>query len=153
MTLSIVALPEQDGVAAHHIHQQSHVQPWSQSTFIDTLTEPYFTLAAYHGNVLAGYAIGLQVLDEITLMDIAVDHDRKRQGIGRELLQQFIRESHQRQGSVVWLEVRGSNSPAIQLYQSMGFELMDRRKDYYPTTTGREDALMMRKSLTDVSGV
>jgi ribosomal-protein-alanine N-acetyltransferase len=43
----------------------------------------------------------------------------------------------------IFLEVRESNSPAIQLYVKKGFDLISRRKNYYPADNGREDALIM----------
>jgi [ribosomal protein S18]-alanine N-acetyltransferase len=41
------------------------------------------------------------------------------------------------------LEVRPSNSAAIQLYHSVGFNEIGVRKNYYPAPQGREDALML----------
>ena len=48
------------------------------------------------------------------------------------------------------LEVRPSNAPALRLYRNFGFQEVGRRKGYYPASTGREDALVMRKSLVEV---
>jgi ribosomal-protein-alanine N-acetyltransferase len=46
-----------------------------------------------------------------------------------------------RQVTTVFLEVRQSNQVAISLYQSMGFECIQKRRDYYPGVDDvREDA-------------
>jgi ribosomal-protein-alanine N-acetyltransferase len=45
----------------------------------------------------------------------------------------------------MFLEVRPSNPNAIKLYQSLGFNEIGRRKDYYPARKGREDALVMAR--------
>jgi ribosomal-protein-alanine N-acetyltransferase len=49
--------------------------------------------------------------------------------------------------TAIYLEVRPSNPGAIHLYQRTGFRLVGRRRDYYPTFDGREDALVMRREL------
>jgi len=46
-----------------------------------------------------------------------------------------------------FLEVRSTNDAAIGLYRSLGFTQVRERKNYYPTTKGREDALIMWRSL------
>ena len=43
----------------------------------------------------------------------------------------------------LWLEVRASNVAAIALYESVGFNEATIRRNYYPTTDGREDAIIM----------
>ena len=42
----------------------------------------------------------------------------------------------------MFLEVRESNPAAIQMYINHGFNEVGRRRHYYPTATGREDALV-----------
>ena len=52
----------------------------------------------------------------------------------------------------LFLEVRVSNTRAIALYHSVGFQEISRRKGYYPTRDGREDAIVMQKlSLSKMS--
>lgn len=46
--------------------------------------------------------------------------------------------------ATLWLEVRASNAAAIALYESLGFNEATIRRNYYPTTDGREDAIIMR---------
>jgi ribosomal-protein-alanine N-acetyltransferase len=47
----------------------------------------------------------------------------------------------------VFLEVRESNESAIGLYLSEGFCETGRRPSYYPSVTGREDALVFARVL------
>ncbi|MDC6131644.1 ribosomal-protein-alanine N-acetyltransferase, partial [Burkholderia gladioli] len=50
------------------------------------------------------------------------------------------------------LEVRPSNPRAIRLYERFGFEVVGRRKNYYPAKhRTREDAIVMRLPL-DIQG-
>ena len=83
------------------------------------------------------------VLPEATLFNIAVDPDYQRQGLGRALLEHLIDELEKRGVATLWLEVRASNAAAIALYESLGFNEATIRRNYYPTTDGREDAIIM----------
>ena len=49
------------------------------------------------------------------------------------------------------LEVRPSNGPALALYRNYGFAEIGRRKGYYPADGGREDALVLRRELEEIS--
>ena len=43
-----------------------------------------------------------------------------------------------------FLEVRPSNTAAIRLYQSLGFEQIGMRRGYYQAVGGREDAVVLQ---------
>lgn len=75
------------------------------------------------------------------ITNIAVLPDYRRLGIARALLAEC--EGVFSDMRAIRLSVRASNDPAIQLYESFGYKLMDRRKRYY---TGGEDALVFEKS-------
>jgi ribosomal-protein-alanine N-acetyltransferase len=47
----------------------------------------------------------------------------------------------------VFLEVRPSNTAAIRLYQSLGFTQIGMRRGYYQAEGGREDAVVLRRTL------
>jgi ribosomal-protein-alanine N-acetyltransferase len=56
-------------------------------------------------------------------------------------LQALIKGLVSRGAETVFLEVQPSNQVAVNLYQSMGFECIQKRRDYYPGVDGvREDA-------------
>lgn len=132
---------------AYALHQQTRFLSWSVNTFKDCLTSPYYAAQLSENNTFIGYHIGLQVLDDITLMDIAICSEFQGQGYGGKLLRHFLHTSKQRGGERVYLEVSASNKVAIYLYQKCGFEVLERRKNYYKTATGREDGLNMRLAL------
>lgn len=142
--LVVSLLPEHLQTDAYHLHCHSHLNPWQQSSFLDCLTPPYFALALQDDGQLVGYALLLLVLDEATLMDIAIAPERRGQRAGSLLLQETIKACREKGAQTLWLEVRASNAPAIALYAGHGFMLVERRKAYYTTEGGREDALIMR---------
>lgn len=71
---------------------------------------------------------------------IGVDPRWQGRGIGRGLLGELLAFAD---GSVVYLEVRTDNEPAIALYRSVGFEQVGLRKRYYRISGA--DAYTMRK--------
>jgi ribosomal-protein-alanine N-acetyltransferase len=52
----------------------------------------------------------------------------------------------------IFLEVRPSNPHAIALYDSLGFNEIARRANYYPAAAGREDAIVMALELLPDEG-
>ena len=74
-------------------------------------------------------------------MNVAVAPEFRRRGIATALLARLfdITADDRRRGYT--LEVRVSNTDAIQLYEQLGFEARGIRRGYY--TDNREDALIM----------
>ena len=98
------------------------------------------------GNV-AGYA-GVQViLDEGYITNVAVRPDCRRQGVAGKLLQVFLDFARGNHLAFLTLEARASNAAAIALYESRGFQITGRRKNYYEHP--REDAIIMTKEFDD----
>jgi ribosomal-protein-alanine N-acetyltransferase len=63
------------------------------------------------------------------------------------LLQRTLRQSTRFGAQAIFLEVRPSNAMAVHLYRSVGFQIVGRRRNYYPSHRGREDALVLRLDL------
>ncbi|MBS0892842.1 ribosomal protein S18-alanine N-acetyltransferase [Tatumella sp. JGM130] len=139
----ISSLAPEDQVLALAIEQRCHAFPWSAATFAGNQGERYLNYRIDADGKMAGFAITQIVLDEASLFNIAVDPDFQRRGYARQLLEHLINELAARGVLTLWLEVRESNLPAIALYEQLGFNQVSRRPRYYPTATGREDALLM----------
>ena len=88
---------------------------------------------------LLGYAL-LRVLDDAELLQIGVNEECRRRGIGRALLRESLRLADEKN---VFLEVREGNGPARGLYANCGFSEIGRRKRYY--TDPQEDAVLMER--------
>ncbi|MBV4412403.1 ribosomal protein S18-alanine N-acetyltransferase [Enterobacteriaceae bacterium YMB-R22] len=140
---SISSLDSQGLAQAFAIEQRSHAFPWSEKTFAGNQGERYFNLRMDIGSDMVAFAITQVVLDEATLFNIAVDPAFQRRGLGRQLLTYLINVLEQKQILTLWLEVRASNAAAIALYESLGFNEVTVRRNYYPTADGREDAIIM----------
>jgi len=80
---------------------------------------------------LLGFAAFRRVIDEAELLNMAVDPEHQRQGVGRAVLGEARRRLLKLGVRRIFLEVRRSNEPALKLYYSVGFALHSLRKDYY----------------------
>ena len=83
-------------------------------------------------------------LDEAEVIDIRVADTHRRQGLGERLLRESLTALSARS---VFLDVRRTNSPAVAMYEKMGFLQVGVRHNYYQLPSGREDALIMRLEL------
>ena len=92
--------------------------------------------------MVAGYVVTWLVADEAELANLAVAPDRRRQGIGRYLLDAAMVEAVAGGAASLYLEVRESNVAARALYGARGFVAVGRRPSYYRNPA--EDALLLR---------
>ena len=136
------------------VEQAAHANPWSRSLLADSFGERYFTGSLWlsasqrqEPEQLLGYFIADRILDESTLMNICVSPAWQGQGLGRQLLTHYLRLCEQQGLTQLWLEVRSSNTSAQALYQSCGYAECGRRRHYYRTDNGSEDAVLMHKGL------
>jgi ribosomal-protein-alanine N-acetyltransferase len=132
------------------IENQSFTSPWPRQHFHGEFNQPYsFTLLARLANTpgdeIAGYIIYWLVIDELHILNIAVHPCYRRQGIARGLIREVMRLAKNKETRTAWLEVRPSNTQALSLYQSLGFQTAMTRKRYYSDTG--EDALILTCSL------
>jgi ribosomal-protein-alanine N-acetyltransferase len=72
---------------------------------------------------------------------------RQRRGHGSALLREAMRLARELGARHMFLEVRPSNGPGQALYERFGFRKIARRRDYYPASVGREDALVLSRAL------
>ena len=85
---------------------------------------------------------------EAHILNVCVHPNWRGKGYGRMMMNHLLDQAKLRNVSTVFLEVRVTNSPAIQLYGSMGFNEVGRRHGYYPAVNGREDAIVMALALS-----
>ena len=118
--------------------------PWSEKSIRGEMNNEWaFWLTAMEGESLLGY-IGIQFgLDGGDIMTIATEPELRGKGIGKKLVLAAVEQLQEKHLGYLTLEVRPSNSPAIALYESLGFREVGRRKKYYRDPV--EDALLMTK--------
>ena len=126
------------------LEQLCFSMPWSENSIRYELTNPLaLWLVAVDGDVVAGYVGSQSVMGEADMMNLAVLPDYRRKGIGEMLVKRLVEELTANAVSSLTLEVRASNTGAIELYNKLGFAQVGRRPNYYKNP--KEDALILRK--------
>jgi ribosomal-protein-alanine N-acetyltransferase len=96
--------------------------------FVLELSKPASVcLGALRGGEMLGFLICSRYDRVWHVMNVAVDPDRRRQGIASGLLTELLRRLDG-DGARFTLEVRESNAGAIALYERFGFRAAGRRR-------------------------
>jgi len=134
------------------VEARAYPWPWTEPMFVDSLRQGHFCTVAVDSERLLGYCVSYVAVGECHILNICVDPQRQRTGVGRSLLQNALEHGRDQVAEAVFLEVRPSNQAAIELYEQSGFERVGVRKDYYPSIDRREDAWVYRLPLNGLEG-
>lgn len=127
------------------IENQSFSEPWSKDGFRDILSNPSFrSLGIFCDRELAGYIFFYLVMDELHVMNVAIDPSFRQKGLGSKLMEKVHEMGKGFGAKLAYLEVRETNDAAQKLYESLGYKRQGRRINYY---ANQEDALLMFKDL------
>jgi ribosomal-protein-alanine acetyltransferase len=139
-------LKSEDVAYVAALEAQIHAAPWTLGNFRDALAAGYSARVGEREGRIVAYGVLMYAPGEAQLLNISVVPDSRRQGLGRELVRQFVDDARRLGAGQVFLEVRVSNAAAITLYEREGFAPVGRRIAYYPPDASgtREDALVMR---------
>jgi [ribosomal protein S18]-alanine N-acetyltransferase len=140
-------MTEADLDAVLRIEREVHAHPWTVGNFRDALRSGYQCKVYESKEEMIGYAVLMLAVDEAELLDIAVASRHQRHGWGNKLLEEMAMLARRRGMRRMVLEVRASNTPAINLYRKSGFGDIGLRRAYYPAENGREDAILMGREL------
>lgn len=138
---------EADLNAVHAVEVRAYEVPWTLGTFRDCLRANYSCWVLEHDAHVIGYFLLSVAAGEGHVLNICVDPKLQGQGLGRSMMGELLKVARQHRAERIFLEVRPSNPPAIQLYESLGFNEIGRRPRYYPSLDGREDAVVMAMEL------
>ena len=128
----------------------SYPHPWSQKNFEDCMKNQVYSCWVFeHDKKNSGHVVISAAAGEAHILNICVYPEKQKQGWGRKLLEESEWIAKQHRAEMCFLEVRPSNKAGISLYESSGYNEIAIRKGYYPSETGREDALIMAKALID----
>jgi ribosomal-protein-alanine N-acetyltransferase len=118
--------------------------PWSERSIASELDNQLsFWLVAVEDGEVCGYIGSQTVMGESDMMNVGVHPDHRRKGIGEKLILSLVEGlKNEMDSHALTLEVRAFNTPAIALYQKLGFEQIGLRKNYYRNP--REDALILQ---------
>lgn len=133
------------------IEKDATAFPWTEKAHADGIEEKYPSLLIEVEDEVVGFIIFNFYADECHLLNVVVAKSRQNQGIASKLFQALLKACESKPISSVILEVRASNTVAINWYQSLNFEQIGVRKSYYrgnlTEDLSREDAIVMKKAL------
>ena len=87
------------------------------------------TLIIEEGRFILGYCMFRMYVRECQILNFGVLPQRQQEGIGSILLTKILKNFTR--NSSVFLEVKKSNFPAINLYKKHGFNIFGIRNNYY----------------------
>ena len=139
--LTIRPMTAADVAEAAALEAASFSMPWSESSFADAIGREDALFLVARAEALLGYAGVSVALDEGEITNVAVAEGARRRGVARRLLETLAERLMERGVRRIFLEVRVSNTPAIRLYESLGFEIAGTRRRFYERPV--EDAYVM----------
>ena len=126
------------------IESRVFTTPWQADTFLSLIGRPSAELWVMEHSVagIVAYAVLWCILDQAELANIAVRSEYRGQGFASRLLERVLQIAEGRGIETIYLEVRASNTQALEVYERFGFSQVGVRERYYDKP--KEDALVMR---------
>ncbi|HQV72051.1 MAG TPA: ribosomal protein S18-alanine N-acetyltransferase [Dokdonella sp.] len=140
---SFRAMRASDLEAVSRIELSAYPHPWTFTIFRDCLASGYECWVLERAGEVIGYGVLSVAGGEAHVLNICVAPAEQGRGLGRRILARLLDLARWHHAERVFLEVRPSNTAAVALYHSSGFNEIGRRPNYYPGKRGREDALVM----------
>lgn len=137
---------EHDLAAVVDVERRAYEFPWTPGIFADCLRAGYCCWSLLLAERVVGYGIMAVTLDEAHILNLCIDPPYHRRGYAQRLLDHLCALAMGHRASMVFLEVRPSNTAARELYARNGFNRIALRKGYYPARDGREDALVLSRT-------
>lgn len=126
----------------------SYPHPWTQANFEDCIKNSMYSCWVFEQEeMFLGHLVLSASVGEAHILNLCVYPSIQGQGWGKKLLDEAEWIAKQHQAETCFLEVRPSNTAGVRLYSAAGYNEIGLRKGYYPTNSGREDALVMAKTL------
>lgn len=105
---------------------------WSRAQWQRELEEPGRpAVGLWQQGQLVAMACGWLIVDELHITLVAVAPERRRQGLGRQVLEALLRRAQADGASRATLEVAAANGAARALYGACGFRQAGVRRGYY----------------------
>jgi ribosomal-protein-alanine N-acetyltransferase len=136
-----------DVAAVAELERSSYLFPWTEGIFRDCVRVGYECRVLDAGGQIVGYGVLSVGAGEAHILNLCIAGEYRCRGLGRHMLTHLIGRARECGVREAFLEVRPSNTNAIRLYQSLGFEQIGIRRGYYQASVGREDAVVLKLDL------
>jgi ribosomal-protein-alanine N-acetyltransferase len=131
-----------DAVVA--LENESFTNPWPRETLVWELANSDVTrvyVLRDDADRAIAFCIVWLIFDELHINTLAVSPAHRRRGLATLLLTEIMAEAAREGARRATLEVRASNTAALELYARLGFTVSARRPGYYANP--QEDALIL----------
>lgn len=140
-------MTEEDIELVMAIEEQAYEFPWTKTIFQDCLGVGYCCWVMERDDMFVGYGVMSVAVGESHILNLCIHPDYQSIGLGRMLLKHLLELAQEHYANMTFLEVRPSNFNAIKLYLDSGFNEIGVRRNYYPAKMGREDALVLARTV------
>lgn len=124
------------------IDSECFTDAWSERTITDEVNN-HFVYIANIDDISVGYIDVVDLVDEWSVMRVAVSPKYQNHGIGARLISYIETMAKSQNIGLISLEVDEKNHKALSLYSKLGYITRRIRKDYYPNGS---DAIEMSKN-------
>ncbi len=124
------------------IEEECFVQPWKENDILYELegNPVSVILVLENDGLIIGFLDYWITFDSATIAQIAIKKQYQGQHLSYLLMQEMIDDCFAKKVNSITLEVRTSNTKAINLYQKFGFQQIVVKEHYY---NNGEDAIYM----------
>ncbi len=128
----ITPLIQNDCSKAALLHQQSFYKGWTEKDFKDFIDDPLtYGLKITKDDVLTSIILWREVGNEAEILTLIVDSNYQKQGQASFLLKTLMTLLVHKNISQIFLEVAEDNEGAYSFYKKYGFQLLNKRPQYY----------------------
>jgi len=129
----------------HALEQACSRNPWTRDGIASGLSseDSLFLVLENQENRIIGFACSSLILDELHILEVAVDKNNRNKGLGALLVNRLLQAAAAGKAKRAYLEVRRSNLSAIRLYEKCGFTAEAVRAGCYGDG---EDAVFMENT-------
>lgn len=145
--ITIKKLEKNDINKILQIEKSQNVTILKETVILDDMSNSNNTLyfGAIYNDIIVGYIAITYVIYTIDILSIVTMKSYENIGIASFLLEYIFNFAKKNNVNKIFLEVRTSNTKAINLYEKNNFKLISKRKNYYTDT--KEDALIYLKEI------
>ncbi len=148
--ITIKKLEKSDINKILQIEKSQNVTILKETVILDDMSNSNNTLyfGAIYNDIIVGYIAITYVIDTIDILSIVTMKNYENIGVATLLLEYIFNFAKKNNVNKIFLEVRTSNTKAINLYEKNNFKLISKRKNYYTDT--KEDALIYLKEIKKI---
>ena len=145
--ITIKKLEKSDINKILQIEKSQNVTILKETVILDDMSNSNNTLyfGAIYNDIIVGYIAITYVIDTIDILSIVTMKNYENVGVATLLLKYIFNFAKKNNVNKIFLEVRTSNTKAINLYEKNNFKLISKRRSYY--TDNKEDALIYLKEI------